>query len=217
MIVNNYFVLDAMWNLVKKNSKWEYILATLWNDKWKKIMQTYQAQEGYQMDVRNLILTKSYILEPIAKLYKGSNDEKALKIFRGVRGVLTYKGDFETRKTSEYWENPEITYQRRTGDCEDGALLITTLMRLAGIPSFRVKCITQWVQNPKGGSDVGHCLVHYLSEQTNRWYILDWCYYSNESELSFLNTEAKDMLKYHAIWWTFNDEFVWAQKKADIE
>lgn len=218
MIIDNYFALDALANLVKKNPKWEWILAKMWNEKWTTYKKTYKAQK-YEMDVRNLICVKSFVLEPvISNLNKLSNDEKALAILKLVKNRLIYKGDFETKGTPEYWELPEISWQNRYTDCEDGSILIASLMRISGIPSYRVKVCAGDVVSPENKDALaGHAYVIYLSEEKNRWYVLDWCFFYSQSVTAFKTTEHRLMTNYKGIWFTFNDEWCWCQKDTIIK
>jgi len=175
----------------------------------------YKARREFLMDVRNLILTKSFILEPNAKQFTGNNDEKTLKILRFVKNMFVFVGDIENNKEIEYWENPEITWQKEEGDCEDGALLIVSLMRMAGIPAWRVKICAGWVKD-KLGNKYGHAYAIYLSEESNQWYVLDWCFYPEISIKSFNNTPHKDLPYYLDIWWTFNDENAFPNQHSSV-
>ncbi len=190
-------------------------LKEYWDNKWSKNKVIYKAQGNIKRDVRNLILTKSYILQPIADKFKDqTNDKKALNILRYVKTNLSYISDITTHKVPEFWQNPEETWQTKKGDCEDGALLIASLMRMAGVPSYRIKlCAGFVIQNNK---KIGHAYVIYLSEKNNEWYTLDWCFYYLESVKAFNKTLHKDMSNYQGIWWTANDEFTWAQRSTII-
>lgn len=184
-----------------------------WNNKWKKNSIIYKARGNYTMDVRNLILNKSVVLEPYTKTFKGSYDDKALAILKGVKGLLKYQGDIKTNGLTEHWENPEITFQKRKGDCEDGALLIASLMRIAGIPAYRIKVCAGWVKTSSGRG--GHAYCIYLADD-NKWYIGDWCYYGNDSINNFKKVPHSDNKNYEEIWWTFNDIHSWSQKSTTI-
>lgn len=161
------------------------------------------------MDVRNLVVNKSSVLNPI--LTEKTYDGKALAILKLVKKRITYKSDKHTYNAAEYWQHPELTWQKGIWDCEDGALLIASLMRMVGIPAYRVKVCAGWVET-KGGRG-GHAYVIYLADN-NEWYVLDWCYYGNESISNFLVTPHKSNPKYQEIWWTFNDKYTWAQKST---
>ena len=184
--------------------------ATFWNNKWAKNKVTYKAQE-VKRDVRNLIPTKSYLL-PNLKTNE-SDDALALKTLKFVKSTIKYKGDLETHKMTEFWQHPEETYQTKVGDCEDGALLIASLLRIAGVPAYKVKICAGWVKT--ADTRGGHCYVIYLAEDDN-WYVLDWCYYGTESQTNFKKIPHKDNSNYEEIWWTANDKYTWSQKSTVI-
>jgi len=182
--------------------------ADMWNNKWPMAPIIYKAQGTYLMDVRNLVFNRSYVLEKTSKYLIGTDDEKALAALKKVKLILTYVSDDSNYNVAEFWQDPEITIQSCKGDCEDGAILLASLMRCAGIPAYRVKICAGWVKTTDGRG--GHAYVIYLADDGN-WYPLDWCYYGNESIKNFLKVPHKDNTNYQDIWWTFNDEYSWAQ------
>ena len=192
-------------------------IANDWNNKWKKNSITYSVSSKLTADVRNLIFNKSHILDKLSKSkQKQTHDDTALGMLKYVKKRLTYVGDFVTHKQAEYWQTPEETYQTKKGDCEDGALLLASMMLIAGVPSYRVKVCCGFVENPSNKKkQVGHAYVIYLADD-DQWYVLDWCYWYNESVKSFKKVPHNDMKKYKDIWWTFNNEYSWAQKSTLI-
>lgn len=204
-----------------RGRKDEHMLADYWDNKWPKQSLLYRAQGTLRRDVRNLVLSKSFLLQPIADNLKKShpdNDTRALEILKLVRNSITYKSDASVHNKVEYWQDPETTYQLKTGDCEDFALLITTLMVLSGIPNYRVKVCAGWVKDNSSDGKGGHAYPIYLSERTNEWYILDGTYNYVLSIASFQNVSHKDLSTYYLdIWWTFNNEFAWAQHSTTID
>lgn len=196
-------------NLLADESK----TAKFWNDKWAKNKVTYTAQ-GFKADVRNLIFTKSHILDNYAKEISNglsSNDEIVIKTLKEVKKLLNYKGDLETKKKTEFWQSPDETFQSKTGDCEDGALLLISLLRIIGIPAYRIKLCAGYVKNGDG-----HAYAIYLADDDN-WYTLDWCYFGNESINNFKKKPHKDNTNYGKIWWTANDKYTWAQNNTDAD
>jgi len=190
------------------------ILADLWDNKFKKSEIYYNARGTYKMDVRNLVVPRSNVLSPVANKLSGSYDNKAIEALKYVRANFTYKYDSNNYNEVEYWQHPEISLQKGSGDCEDGALLIASILRNAGVPAYRLKVCAGWVKTANGKQG-GHAYVIYLADD-NCWYILDWCYYGNESEENFLKVQHKENIKYQEIWWTFNDQYSWAQHTTEL-
>jgi len=203
----------------KKEEPMELQGADYWDNKWPKNQVTYKARGQYSMDVRNLIPNRSYILDPVVagnakKNANGDNyDEMAMALLRFVVSHLTYESDDKVYNQPEFWQHPEITLAMRKGDCEDGALLLASLMRVAGIPAYRVKLCAGWVKS--NGGRGGHAYVIYLADD-NKWYTLDWCYWADASIFNFKKKCHEDNTDYQEIWWTANDEYSWAQTTTEI-
>ena len=191
--------------------------ADYWDNKWPKSPVTYHTRGRYSMDVRNLILNKSCILDTVAVNYKGITepDKKVYALLKFVIKHMTYVTDAKLYNQPEYWQHPEITLAMRKGDCEDGALLLASLMRICGIPAYRVKLAAGWVKTNNHGKTEGHAYVIYLADD-NKWYTLDWCYWPKASTFNFKKTPHEKNKDYKDIWWTANDEYAWAQTSTEI-
>lgn len=134
------------------------------------------------------------------QFYGSDMDEIAINVLRYVRKYMTYISDKTVWKVPEYWQNVEETIKKRTGDCEDGAILILTLCRLAGIPSNRIflRC-----GDVVGG---GHAYVVYRANN-GKLYTLDWCYYYSGVSIKYRKTI--DESKYLTKWFDVNDSGCW--------
>lgn len=216
----NKLFKDLAWKLWKRSDKWEWLLEVVWNNNWYQNILVYKAQGKIKRDVRNLVFTKSYLLQPVYedlmndRLVYG-NDECASEVLKLVHKNIKYKSDEEEWGLAEYWQDSETTWQLKSGDCEDGALLIASLLRMAGVPAYRVKVCAGWVKVGKGKG--GHAYCIYLSEKTNEWYILDWCFYYNESLKNFNKIPHKKCERYEDVWWTFNDKHSWTDVEQSVE
>jgi len=135
-----------------------------------------------------------------------ANDAKAMTCLRWVINNIAYTPDVTQFKHIEEWLHAHETFFLRKGDCEDGAILMGNIMLKSGIPYWRIRLNAGDV---KGG---GHCWVTYLRESDNVWYILDWCYYPNDS-LRWLPWKAAE--NYFNIWFSFNRDFIFAQDALD--
>lgn len=188
-----------------KNEQEEY-----WNNKWKKSNITWRVRNFAPMDIRNLILNKSHILEPEIKKLKAINDDETMmNIFKYVIELIKYVAD-----NGEYWKDPEVTFYEKTGDCEDGALLIISIARILGIPAYKIKLCAGFVDLNK--QLTGHAYIIYLAEDNN-WYPIDWCYYPQKSVLEFKKIKHSERKEYKEIWWTVNDQYGWSQKDTVVE
>ncbi|MHA1986310.1 MAG: DUF4332 domain-containing protein [Promethearchaeota archaeon] len=211
-----------------------------WNNKWKTapIIYTGRALRGesykkqIDVDVKAFIKENDAILWHVitqAKLRKDTPNETALAIQNFVCNFLKYKYDDETVDCPEFWLFPFEAIQSEIGDCEDGAILIASLLINAGIPNWRVKvCAAQVFADPVfAPSDTelgGHAYCIYLadreeSERKLEWVILDWCYLQDPE----VSIEEKPLARnggqegaYREVWFTFNDENSWAQSSFEV-
>lgn len=212
-----------------------------WNSKWKKapIIYTGRALRGesykkqIDVDVKAFIKDNDAILWHVITqigLRKESPNETALAIQNFVCKFLKYKYDDIASECPEFWLFPFEAIQSEIGDCEDGAILIASLLINAGVPSWRVKvCAAQVMADPvfaPSDSELGgHAYCIYLadrpeSERKLEWLILDWCYLQDPE----VSIEEKPLARdggqggaYRNIWFTFNDEESWAQSSFEVK
>ena len=101
-------------------------------------------------------------------------------------------------------------------NCEDGAILMASLMLNAGITPWRVRVTAGSVQPSPTAKMGGHAYVTYCREHDNNWVILDWCYYADSRVPVQDKPYAKLVATYKDIWFSFNNTFSWAHKEYDI-
>jgi len=142
----------------------------------------------YQMDWRrpNRECIRTFLREQIAEafkrkdlpIFKGTQDEKMLKILKWVKAELVYTPDQVKFNTPEKWATIEETLSDGRGDCEDGAILILALAYVNGINPLQIEFVCGDV---KGG---GHAWIEYAPDEfydykndKMTWYTIDWCYW----------------------------------------
>jgi len=134
------------------------------------------------------LFTRTYLQYPNATLSEfvftivnrsDANDEKASKIIRWVIDNIEYQTDEAVWGRKEMWQPPAVTFRRRTGDCEDGAFLVHSLMLNAGIPWERIRTYGGLVRVGRGAETGGHAWTAYRRESDDEWVILDTSYYPN--------------------------------------
>jgi predicted transglutaminase-like cysteine proteinase len=109
-------------------------------------------------------------------LFEGpADDAKARKCLAWVKQNVVYTSDKVVWKMDEYWQTPEETLKLKTGDCEDGAILLYVLMKKNGFTDDQIFITCGAVV---GG---GHCYVVYVSNKDAVHYVLDWCYWPTDS------------------------------------
>jgi predicted transglutaminase-like cysteine proteinase len=179
-----------------------------WTDRFPKRPVLYRAQDGNLRDVRNFIFEHSHILDQViaqANL-KGANDNQTVfNCCMFVQDNIRYVGDEEARGQVEFWQNPEDTITRGTGDCEDGAILMKSLTQCAGVPDWKVKIVAGDV---KGG---GHAYCTYIRDDDTQC-ILDWCYWPNRLPVNQRKAFYEEE-NYYDIWFSFNNANSFAETR----
>lgn len=99
-------------------------------------------------------------------------DLQVLNCLKWVVNNIIYVGDYKSWDSDEYFQTPLETISRKTGDCEDGAILLYYLCRMKGVPANRMLLLAGPVT---GGR---HCWLAYKpTEYPLNHTFLDWCYY----------------------------------------
>lgn len=205
--------------------------AKYWNDKYVKKPIIYQCRtlkDGnslVEIDVKNFICENDEVLKKYVQKYglkKRTYNETALACQKFVVDSIKYVSDDDNSKIYEYWQFPYETVVSQIGDCEDGAILIASLMITCGVPCYRVRVTCGYVQASPTAPTNGHAYCTYLADRSKDnqdWVILDWCYYEDTE----LKCEEKPLLKeggynncYGEIWFSFNDEYSWTKDEVTI-
>ena len=190
-----------------------------WESKWKTAKITYKGDGKYDRDVRTYLVGRSHILEAEIKKFGLSKGDYANRVFlieQHVRNKIKYKAD-----VGEQWESsPEVTLQKKEGDCEDHANLIKSLSLVAGVPDWMHKNAAGWVIDPNGtDDDIGHCYGLFLIDD-DTWCAIDSTYRPQTLPLN-KRLDHKSLFAYNprkdSIWWTYNLNASYAQKNVKVE
>jgi len=125
---------------------------------------------------------------------------------------IKYTPDKTIIGLDEYWMYPHETYTLKRSDCEDGSVLLASIMIKNGIKPWKIRVTAG---NVVGG---GHCFVVYYCEEAKKWVLCDWCYDPNRKPMKD-RPDYKDENKYLDIWFSFNNVSAWGRtvdiRKAD--
>lgn len=150
----------------------------------------YVLNSGYRKSVNLVPWLKKQVDNPSEKLLAEAKkiktyedtDAQIVEVLRYVKSIIKYTGDTQVWKMAEYWQTAEETLSLKTGDCEDGAILIYVLARLKGIQANRLYLMAGDVV---GG---GHCFLGYRpTYYPLNWDIMDWCYWYKSNGVSVRN------------------------------
>ncbi|KYC45512.1 MAG: Transglutaminase-like superfamily protein [Candidatus Methanofastidiosum methylothiophilum] len=112
--------------------------------------------------------------EKIRSFANQIDTENPVTIYKFVRDEIKYVEDYLTFDYRfEYWQFPEETLKLRTGDCEDQAILLCTLLRAKGYSPEDVKVVFGLTS-----SNTGHAWVELFYE--GGWVVFDPTSSANE-------------------------------------
>jgi hypothetical protein len=141
-------------------------------------------------------------------------DDTMINILRWTRYNIKYVSDKTQWKMDEKWQTAQETFNLKTADCEDGAILMYKIARSLGVPTNRLLLMAGDVD---GG---GHCWLAYKPEGCPLNFVfLDWCYWTDMGDISerkFYEISGKKIFRstyigeemdkqYLNIWFAFNE------------
>jgi len=119
-----------------------------------------------------------------------SSDEKVRKIVSWVLRNIRYREDITNYGYEEFWAPPGFTLRKGSGDCEDGAFLIHSLLLNAGVPPERLRTYGGEVKAGDGAQSGGHGWTVYRRESDNEWVVIDFSYFPED-----IPTWARESMK----------------------
>jgi len=97
-------------------------------------------------------------------------DKRAKAVWNYVAKNIEYKVD-RASAIADFWQFPAETLALKSGDCEDCAFLLASLLIASGISPFCVRVVFGKLNFPNGNT-VGHCWPVYKNESGD-WVILE--------------------------------------------
>lgn len=191
------------------------------NNKYPKSSIKYQGRpvltqtNNVGLDLRNFFNEFDADVKAVVeslKLNDLSDDAKALACLKWIIQNFNYVSDGTKGKT-EFWQFAFESLFFKTGDCEDGAILLANMLLVAGVPYWKVRVTAGLVQDPTdatGTKSVGHAFVNYYCEDQDKWTVLDWCYWPSTKAIKD-RPEYKDEGKYKDVWFSFNQRYSFTQ------
>ena len=106
-----------------------------------------------------------------------SNDDQETATIQWVLKNFRYEEDLNNYGHEELWAPPTFALRKGSGDCEDGAFIVHSLLLHAGISRGRVRTYGGLVKAGEGAALGGHAWTAYRRESDDQWVILDTSYY----------------------------------------
>lgn len=102
--------------------------------------------------------------------------QKAQAVNHAVNSMIAYKTDLEAHGVADYWQTPEETLRRGTGDCEDFALLKMALLEGLGLPKEKMWIATGILRDPAKAPGRNEAHATLVVELEGRPHVLDNAY-----------------------------------------
>lgn len=172
----------------------------------------------FKVDVRNFFTLNDESLKNIVtglNLSSQTDNQKALTCFKWISTNFPYKSDSTNYGAGEFWCMPYESLAKKSGDCEDGAILLANLLIIAGVPSWKVRINCGYVFEPIKKIQSGHAYLTFFDDIKEKWVILDWCYYPNLKKIVDREEYKKESM-YQGVWFSFNNENSWATDDGDV-
>jgi hypothetical protein len=200
-----------------------------WNNKWIKKVIYYAAPKKNKVTAYLNKPVNKAIVE-IAKNIISNNNNSINNESSVILAVMKWvdKEKFKYgNDIGEVWKKPEqvLKDKRIQNDCDDIGILEYYLCREIfkqlnkwDKVKHRLKCVCGNVNRPYGvpSSAGGHFYLIWLANDCN-WYVMESTYYRNIAISKFLNSPIKLNPTYGTMWFTFNEEYSWAQNSLVIE
>lgn len=200
------------------------LLKEYYNNKYPTIPILYSGRvlpgsnTRFNVDVRDFFSLNDQVLVNMVnslKMQTMTDNQKALACLKWIITHFPYKSDTTNYSLGEFWCMPYESIAKKSGDCEDGAILLANMLIIAGVPNWKVRINAGMVLEPSTKMQVGHAYVTFFDEENEKWVILDWCYYPNTKLIKDREEYKKETL-YQEVWFSFNNEYSWASNEGDV-
>jgi len=152
-------------------------------------------QQGHQKEekVFSPVYNRIYLQHPNERMQRladeitygiRDNDDKATATIQWVLFNFPYEEDIKNYGHEEFWAPPTFALRKGSGDCEDGAFIVHSLLLHTGIPHDRIRTYGGLVKAGAGARTGGHAWTAYRRESDDQWVILDTSYYPTLSHVN---------------------------------
>jgi len=101
----------------------------------------------------------------------GSFDKRAWQIWKYVVENITYRPDRIAQRKPDFWQFPAETIALESGDCEDSAFLLASLLLASGISPFCIRVVFGTLTQ-RDGMQTAHAWPIYKNE-SGEWRVLE--------------------------------------------
>ena len=188
---------------------------------------------NYDIDVREFLITERNVvmrrtLEVDIKKFIAKLPGASWDLFRSrdtgsfdfraqiISEFVSRKIDYLQSDGRDPWQFPEETLTLKSGDCEDRALLIASLLLASGISSFNVRVALGKFRVSINGKkqDFDHVWVMYKSEAGN-WQVIEPAHAKKITTQIDVKKEMPEQAEYVPLY-LFNDVHLWQVQQPSV-
>lgn len=204
--------------------------AEYWNNKWQQNKVRYRAPNTKAVteyvkyrEIKEITDIANMLIRTDA-LVGNDFDSIPLSALKWLEEQFKVKKFKYQLDKGEDWSDPETLLERKYGDCDDWGILLYSIIREIfkqlgnwDKVKHRLKCVAGNVNNrgsiPSGAG--GHFYLNWLHFDGN-WYTVESTYYRPNAIANFGKLPQKLNPMYGTIWFTFNEQFSWAQNSLTV-
>jgi predicted transglutaminase-like cysteine proteinase len=128
-----------------------------------------------RFDASRLPLLEAWMEMVSAAAGLGREEDKLVRVNDFINGHIFFEDDISVWGQSDYWATPLETIGQGRGDCEDFAIIKYISLRLAGVPSARLRLVyaKARLNGNAGAVWVAHMILAYYTAPAAEPLILD--------------------------------------------
>lgn len=224
---------------IKARAQWNWEGDTIIHDPiinaWRKVPGS---KDRYDIDIREFISGKdnAVIRRVIGQIAEGlpgndrniflsrkqqSFDLRLRAITSYILDHISYEAGGIHARSFDYWLFPEETLKKGSGDCEDRAFLLASLLLASGISSYSIRVALGKIYNQKTRTSYDHVWVMYKNE-SGIWMLIEPLLYTKRAtahtkklvgKKAAVPAETVEYIPYYV----FNDTHLWKLKNNTVE
>lgn len=224
---------------VKAGAQWNWEGDTIIHDPIIEVWRTVPGTEKkYDIDIREFISGKdnAVLRKVIGKIAEGlsgkdrdlfrsrktqSFDLRLRAITSYISEHITYEAGGARARSFDYWMFPEETLAKGSGDCEDRAFLLASLLLASGISSYSVRVALGKIYNQKTKTGYDHVWVMYKNE-SGIWMLIEPLLYTalakeQTTRLAIKKAAVPEETVEYIPYYVFNDTHLWKLKNNTVK
>ncbi|HMK43319.1 MAG TPA: transglutaminase domain-containing protein [Dissulfurispiraceae bacterium] len=133
---------------------------------------------------------------------------------------IAYRSRGPKARQLDFWLFPEETLRKRSGDCEDRAFLLASLLLASGISSYSIRVALGKVYDQEKKTGYDHVWLMYKNE-SGMWMLIEPLLHTRRARketarLGQRQSKGPEATIEYIPYYVFNDEHLWRLKKNTV-